>query len=37
MLRTRKGKELDRLIIDEQIKNHLTRIGDARYIRAMGE
>lgn len=37
ILRTRKGKELDRLIIDEQIKNHLTRIGDARYIRAMGE
>ncbi|MCM3443726.1 DUF1819 family protein [Metabacillus halosaccharovorans] len=37
MLRTRKGKELDRLIIDEQIKNHLTGIGDARYIRAMGE
>lgn len=37
MLRTRKGKELDRLIIDEQIKNHLARIGDARYIRAMGE
>ncbi|MBY6088213.1 DUF1819 family protein [Priestia flexa] len=37
MLRTRKGKELNRLIIDEQIKNHLTHIGDARYIRAMGE
>jgi hypothetical protein len=37
MLRTRKGKELDRLIIDEQIKNYLTQIGDARYIRAMGE
>ena len=37
MLRTRKGKELDRLIIDEQIKNYLTQIGDARYIHAMGE
>ncbi|MGG3693108.1 DUF1819 family protein [Heyndrickxia ginsengihumi] len=37
MLRTRKGKELDRLIIDEQIKQHLTQIGDARYICAMGE
>ncbi|MEE5179612.1 DUF1819 family protein [Bacillus subtilis] len=37
MLRSRKGKELDRLIIDEQIKNHLTQIGDDRYIRAMGE
>lgn len=37
MLRTRKGKELNRLIIDEQIRNHLTYIGDTRYIRAMGE
>ncbi|WP_151681681.1 DUF1819 family protein [Weizmannia acidilactici] len=37
MLRTRKGKELNRLIIDEQIRNHLTQIGDVRYIRAMGE
>ncbi|MGG1689431.1 DUF1819 family protein [Heyndrickxia ginsengihumi] len=37
MLRTRKGKELNRLIIDEQIRNHLTQIGDARFLRAMGE
>lgn len=37
ILRTRKGKELNRLIIDEQIRNHLTLIGDVRYIRAMGE
>ncbi|MCC3359426.1 DUF1819 family protein [Bacillus sp. REN16] len=37
MLRTRKGKELDRLIIDERIKNYLTQIGDGRYIHAMGE
>jgi hypothetical protein len=37
MIRTRKGKELNRLIIDEQIRNHLTHIGDACYIRAMGE
>ncbi|MFS0559407.1 DUF1819 family protein [Terribacillus sp. 179-K 1B1 HS] len=37
ILRTRKGKELNRLIIDERIKNHLTNIGDARFIRAMGE
>lgn len=37
MLRTRKGKELNRLVIDERIKNHLKHIGDARFIRAMGE
>ncbi|WP_249727155.1 DUF1819 family protein [Bacillus paralicheniformis] len=37
MLRTRKGKELNRLIIDMQIRNHLTQIGEARYIHAMGE
>ncbi|MBM7605947.1 hypothetical protein JOC75_003975 [Metabacillus crassostreae] len=37
MLRTRKGKELNRLVIDERIKNHLTHIGDARFICAMGE
>ncbi|WP_144533668.1 DUF1819 family protein [Bacillus pumilus] len=37
MLKGRRGKELNRLIIDDQIKNHLTHIGDARYVRAMGE
>ncbi|ARF16735.1 DUF1819 family protein [Sporosarcina ureae] len=37
MFKERRGKELNRLIIDEQIKNHLTHIGDARYVRAMGE
>lgn len=37
MLRTRQGKELSRLIIDEQVRQHLTHIGDQRYIRAMGE
>ncbi|WP_342689519.1 DUF1819 family protein [Bacillus pumilus] len=37
MLKDRRGKELNRLIIDDQIKNHLTHIGDARYVRAMGE
>lgn len=37
LLRTRKGRELNRLIIDEQIRKHLTNIGDARYIHAMGE
>lgn len=37
ILRTRKSKELNRLVIDERIKKHLRHIGDARYIRAMGE
>ncbi|WP_342567779.1 DUF1819 family protein [Psychrobacillus sp. FSL K6-4046] len=37
MLKDRRGKELNRLIIDEQIKNHLIHIGDTRYLRAMGE
>lgn len=37
MLRTRRGKELNRLIIDEQIRNHLIHIGNVRYIHAMGE
>lgn len=37
MLRDRRSKELNRLIIDEQIKDHLTYIGDFKYVRAMGE
>lgn len=37
MLRDRRSKELNRLIIDDQIKEHLIYIGDAQYIRAMGE
>ncbi|GEB77835.1 DUF1819 family protein [Sporolactobacillus inulinus] len=37
VLRTRKGNELNRPIIDEQITNHLNQIGDARYLYAMGE
>lgn len=37
MLRDRRSKELNRLIIDEQIKGHLTYIGDVKYVRAMGE
>lgn len=37
MLRNRRGNELNRLIIDEQIKHHLTFIGDTKYLRAMGE
>ncbi|WML52467.1 DUF1819 family protein [Neobacillus sp. PS3-12] len=37
MLRNRRGNELNRLMIDEQIKHHLTFIGDTKYLRAMGE
>lgn len=37
MVRNRKGNELSRLVIDEQITNHLNQIGDARYLHAMGE
>ncbi|MCF8890966.1 MULTISPECIES: DUF1819 family protein [Priestia] len=37
MLRYRKGRELNRLIIDDRIKSHLTYIGDIRYVYAMGE
>ncbi|MBT2572530.1 DUF1819 family protein [Bacillus sp. ISL-51] len=37
ILRNRKSKELNRLIIDEPIKNYLAQIGDSRYIHAMGE
>ncbi len=37
MLKNRQSKELNRLIIDEQIKNHLYHIGDAKYVRAMGD
>ncbi|MCY8224004.1 DUF1819 family protein [Bacillus haynesii] len=37
ILRNRKSKELNRLIIDEPIKNYLTQIGDSRYVHAMGE
>ncbi|MDN5388440.1 MULTISPECIES: DUF1819 family protein [Bacillus] len=37
ILRNRKSKELNKLIIDEPIKNYLTQIGDSRYVHAMGE
>ncbi|WP_236735956.1 DUF1819 family protein [Bacillus mycoides] len=37
MLRDRRSKEVNRLIIDEQIKDHLTYIGDVKYVRVMGE
>ncbi|MEH7502945.1 DUF1819 family protein [Neobacillus drentensis] len=37
LLRNRRSKELNRLIIDEQIKNHLIHIGDTKFVHAMGE
>ncbi|KOF08713.1 hypothetical protein AC739_18800 [Planococcus glaciei] len=37
MLKQRQSNELNRLIIDEQIKEHLRQIGDAKYVQAMGE
>lgn len=36
-LTDKQSGELNRIIIDEQIKNHLKHIGDAKYLRAMGE
>ena len=37
VLKKRQSNELSRLIIDEQIKEHLRDIGDAKYVQAMGE
>ncbi|MEH7119832.1 DUF1819 family protein, partial [Neobacillus vireti] len=37
VLRDKKTCELNRLLIDEDIKNHLRIIGDTTYLRAMGE
>lgn len=37
ILRNRKSKELNKLIIDEPMKNYLIQIGDSRYVHAMGE
>lgn len=37
ILKNIRSDELNRIIIDEQIKDHLNRIGDVRYVRAMGE
>jgi hypothetical protein len=37
LLKNRRSKELIRLIIDEQIKNHLIHIGDTKFVNAMGE
>ncbi|WP_226536424.1 DUF1819 family protein [Fictibacillus halophilus] len=36
-LRDKKSGELSRLLIDEDVKRHLTKIGDTAYLRAMGE
>lgn len=36
-LKERRSKELNHLIIDQQIKDHLMCIGDTQYVRAMGE
>jgi len=37
LLQDKNSPELRRLLIDEKIKMHLSRIGDIRYIHAMGE
>lgn len=37
LLKNRRDKELSRLIVDAEIKEHLIAIGDAEYVRAMGE
>lgn len=37
ILRNRKGNELSRLIIDDELKMHLIHIGDVKYLKAMGE
>lgn len=37
ILKDRKGNELNRLIIDDQLKEHLKHIGDIKYVHAMGE
>lgn len=37
LLKDKKTGELTRLLMDEQLKQHLTNIGDVAYVRAMGE
>lgn len=37
ILRDRKTGDLNRLVLDDRLKNHLIHIGDSRYVRAMGE
>lgn len=36
-LRDKKSGDLNRLLFDEEIKRHLTNIGDTAYLKAMGE
>jgi Putative inner membrane protein (DUF1819) len=37
LLRDKNSGELNRLFIDEEIKRHLSSIGDSMYLKAMGE
>lgn len=37
LLKDKKTGELSRLMMDEQLKQHLIQIGDIAYVRAMGE
>lgn len=37
LLQDKNSHELRRLLIDEKVKMHISRIGDIRYIHAMGE
>lgn len=37
LLKNKKTGELSRLMMDEQLKQHLIQIGDIAYVRAMGE
>ena len=37
ILKERQGNELNRLLIDDQLKEHLKNIGDSKYLQAMGE
>lgn len=37
ILKNRKGNEINRLIIDDELKQHFIQIGDKKYLEAMGE
>ncbi|MBU9673999.1 DUF1819 family protein [Planococcus sp. CP5-4] len=37
MLKNMKSGELNRIIMDERVKNHLTDIGDSKYVHVIGE
>ncbi|MDR0127268.1 DUF1819 family protein [Bacillus zhangzhouensis] len=37
LLRDKKSRELNRLLIDQDLKNYLIHIGDTSYLKAMGE